>query len=133
MELNYLISSMSSMLPFLDMGRNHIASTRVAGLRDALFQLNSRIPLVHASSKSAARHQPRRDIGPLPAPQGGRDSRHLPQLGRSMGRAQLASRIAALTPEGAGKHRCLFQPRRTLSLASRPSPTGPALSFVPLL
>uniref|UniRef100_A0A670Z2B2 Uncharacterized protein n=1 Tax=Pseudonaja textilis TaxID=8673 RepID=A0A670Z2B2_PSETE len=45
--------------------------------------LNSRIPLVRASSKSAARRRPRRDDGPPPAPRGGRDGRRPPQLGPS--------------------------------------------------
>ena len=42
-------------LTFRALGRNHIASTPPMGLRDALFELNSRIPLVRTSSKSAAR------------------------------------------------------------------------------
>jgi len=38
-------------LTFRALGRNHIASTSVNDLRNALFKLNSRIPLVPMSSK----------------------------------------------------------------------------------
>ena len=45
-------------LTFRALGRNHIASTPIAGHRNALFQLNSRIPLVRSISKSAVRRLP---------------------------------------------------------------------------
>uniref|UniRef100_A0A4W3GHR9 Uncharacterized protein n=1 Tax=Callorhinchus milii TaxID=7868 RepID=A0A4W3GHR9_CALMI len=98
--------------------------------------LNSRIPLVRTSSKSAARRRPRRHAGPAPAPPegwrrtgfGGRRSWGDPQEGPGA-----RPESAPLTPqlrEERGARR-LVQSRHVPRPASHPRPTDPALRANP--
>src|ERR1700710_383680 len=45
-------------LTFRALGRNHIASTPLSGHRNAMFQLDSQIPLVRTSSKLVVKRTP---------------------------------------------------------------------------